>query len=115
MGKVVNSSEVLKIKPIMKWFRGIYRQCNVWVNIFLKQALNGFHSLSTSLLLQKIVWAACYVGDTIFGCHCVLCHLILMNTSLTLHSYLQEEGQEEGKICQHCTYKDDLVDKICYF
>ena len=27
-----------------------------------------FMALSTSLLLQKIVWAACCVGETIFGC-----------------------------------------------
>ena len=27
-----------------------------------------FMALSTSLLLQKIVWAAWYVGETIFGC-----------------------------------------------
>ena len=27
-----------------------------------------FMTLSTSLLLQKIVRAACYVGETIFGC-----------------------------------------------
>ena len=30
-------------KSIMKWCRAIYHQCNVWVIIFLKQALNGFH------------------------------------------------------------------------
>ena len=27
-----------------------------------------FMALSTSLLLQKIVWAASRVGETIFGC-----------------------------------------------
>ena len=51
----------------MKLFGAIYHQCNVWVIIFLKQALKGFTALSTSLFLQKIAWALCYVGDTIFG------------------------------------------------
>ena len=51
----------------MKLFRAIY-QCNIWVIIFLKQDLNGFVALSTSLFLQKIAWASCYVSDTIFGC-----------------------------------------------
>ena len=27
-----------------------------------------FVALSTSLLLKKIVWAACLVGETIFSC-----------------------------------------------
>ena len=27
-----------------------------------------FMALYTSLLLQKIVWTACHVGETIFGC-----------------------------------------------
>ena len=48
----------------MKWCRVMYHQCNVWVIIFLKQT-NDFHGFfSTSLLLQKIVWAAYLVGET---------------------------------------------------
>ena len=42
----------------MKLFGTILHQCNVWVIIFLKQALNGFTALSTSLFLQKIAWAS---------------------------------------------------------
>ena len=41
--EVVDSSEGLKKKITMKWCRAIYHQCNVWVIIFLKQALNDFH------------------------------------------------------------------------
>ena len=35
---------------------------------FLSRLLMIFMALSTSLLFQKIVWVACCVGETIFGC-----------------------------------------------
>ena len=66
--EVIYSSEVLKIKIHMKWCRMMTHQCNVWVNIFLKQALNGFHGSFYFSVISKIAWAACCVGKTIFDC-----------------------------------------------
>ena len=46
----------------------IYHQCNVQVIIFLKQALNGFQGSFCFPVTLKIAWAACCVGEIIFGC-----------------------------------------------
>ena len=47
----------------MKWCRALYHQCNVWVIIFLNQALNDFHGSLYFPITSKDS-----VGETIFGC-----------------------------------------------
>ena len=72
MGKVVQSHQFIRNSEDENPLWSGVEQCIISAmygsSFFLSRLLMVFTALSIYLLLQKIAWAACCVGDTIFGC-----------------------------------------------